>query len=111
MMASSEHVELHLIECDATIQRERVITQFHELQDLDDADELDALALLGGGGTDFRPVFERAEMIMPDCVVYLTDGHGRVPERTPSMPVLWVLTEYGTRPTSWGHNIQMGERE
>jgi predicted metal-dependent peptidase len=48
----------------------------------------------GGGGTDFRPVFEWIEKeLNNDCVglVYLTDGYGSYPNKPSHYPVLWVL--------------------
>ncbi len=48
----------------------------------------------GRGGTDFRPAFEwasRSGTIRPTGLVYLTDGQGTFPERTPAFPVLWVM--------------------
>ena len=41
--------------------------------------------LAGGGGTDFRPVFEWLEASgqRPDVLVYFTDGHGEFPEAAP----------------------------
>jgi predicted metal-dependent peptidase len=50
----------------------------------------------GGGGTDFRPVFDLVEKegISPCCLVYLTDlCCDRFPDRSPPYPVLWVNTE------------------
>lgn len=46
----------------------------------------------GGGGTDFRPVFERVETFdqIPKCLVYLTDLDGRFPDADPGYPVIWV---------------------
>lgn len=46
----------------------------------------------GGGGTDFRPVFNRiAEWDEPPvCVLYLTDLAGTFPEQDPELPVMWV---------------------
>ncbi len=46
----------------------------------------------GGGGTDFRPVFNRiAEWDEPPvCVLYLTDLAGTFPEQDPGLPVMWV---------------------
>lgn len=46
----------------------------------------------GGGGTDFRPVFEHiAGMAEPvKLVVYLTDLYGSFPDIDPGIPVLWV---------------------
>ena len=54
----------------------------------------------GGGGTDFRPVFNEVEDrgIDPACVVYLTDGWGVYPEEEPPYPVLWVLTQEPSNP-------------
>lgn len=48
----------------------------------------------GGGGTDFRPPFQRNidEQETPVCMVYLTDGYGQFPEEAPDYPVLWVMT-------------------
>ena len=43
----------------------------------------------GGGGTDFKPVFET----LPEdviAVVYLTDMYGSFPETEPEVPTLWV---------------------
>jgi predicted metal-dependent peptidase len=50
----------------------------------------------GGGGTDFRPVFDLVEKqgMAPCCLVYLTDlCCDRFPDRSPGYPVLWVNTE------------------
>ena len=47
----------------------------------------------GGGGTDFRPVFDWVEQdrISPDLLVYFTDAEGRFPEREPRYPVIWLV--------------------
>jgi predicted metal-dependent peptidase len=50
----------------------------------------------GGGGTDFRPVFDLVEKqgMSPCCLVYLTDlCCDRFSDRLPAYPVLWVNTE------------------
>ncbi|WP_425450950.1 DUF2201 family putative metallopeptidase [Deinococcus irradiatisoli] len=49
----------------------------------------------GGGGTDFRPVFEKAEAADPDVIVYLTDGYGDFPPNAPRAPTLWVVPPGG----------------
>ncbi|MCE8039280.1 VWA-like domain-containing protein [Halomonas sp. MCCC 1A11062] len=109
MISSAERVEMILIECDAAIQRERVIHHAHDLQEIGDIGDRQGLILRGGGGTDFRPVFERAEDIMPECLVFFTDGLGRTPELAPSVPVLWAITDGGKAPVSWGQVIHMGD--
>jgi predicted metal-dependent peptidase len=82
-------VKLIVIWCDAAITR---IDEVDEPQDLDGlfADWRTA-GIGGGGGTDFRPPFEKIkEMgIVPDMVVYLTDMEGRFPTEEPPYPVIW----------------------
>ena len=55
----------------------------------------------GGGGTDFRPVFnwvERAE-VQPNCLIYLTDMEGTFPQQPPDFPVLWAaIGQYNQEP-------------
>jgi len=49
--------------------------------------------LHGGGGTDFRPVFDwiERERVNPDLLVWFTDAEGRFPEREPAYPVVWLV--------------------
>ena len=61
-----------LVQCDAEV---------HEWREVDGNHELEA-KIMGGGGTDFRPVFDRidSEGETPDMLVYLTDGWGDFPD-------------------------------
>lgn len=60
----------------------------------------------GGGGTDFRPVFEHADTLTqtPKCLVYLTDLMGTFPEKEPPYPVLWVCWDQGQK-APWGETV------
>jgi predicted metal-dependent peptidase len=53
----------------------------------------------GGGGTDFRPFFDHIAthpfLWGKTVAIYLTDGYGSFPERSPKCPVLWVVTPFG----------------
>lgn len=64
-----------------------------------------SLPVTGGGGTDFRPVFDevRKRRLHPASLVFFTDGNGAYPDQAPSYPVLWVLTS--DYPVPWGHRI------
>lgn len=77
--------EFHAAYCDAKVQNVEVFTR----EDL-------PLQLhpRGGGGTDFRPVFDwiAEQDWQPCCLVYLTDMHGIFPDKAPDYPVLWVST-------------------
>lgn len=62
---------------------------------------------IGGGSTDFRPVFEwvESEQRRPDVLVYFTDAQGRFPEHEPSYPTVWLIK--GKAPVPWGQRIQL----
>jgi len=62
----------------------------------------------GGGGTDFKPVFEYAQKSRPDCVVYLTDGYGSYPERS-KIPTLWCLAPGGGFSGNFGRVLKLPE--
>jgi hypothetical protein len=61
----------------------------------------------GGGGTDFRPVFQWVEEqgMKPEILVYFSDLQGQFPELAPSYPVLWLVK--GKEKPPWGQRIQL----
>ncbi len=60
-----------------------------------------------GGGTDFRPPLEWLDRsgVVPDALVYFTDGLGPFPNLPPSYPVAWLVKGKATVP--WGWRIQL----
>ncbi len=72
---------LRLITCDNRIHEDRPV------QSLATVD-----ARAGGGGTDFRPVFDAlAHDAAVDALVYCTDLSGTLPTRAPAFPVFWLV--------------------
>lgn len=73
---------IHVIWCDAKV---------HKVDEVDDSSDINTLKPAGGGGTDFRPVFDYVEdnNIRPDALVYLTDMLGSFPDQAPAYPVIW----------------------
>jgi predicted metal-dependent peptidase len=69
--------------------------------------------LVGGGGTDFRPVFKmfaKRSSNKPDIVIFMTDGYGPAPSKAPvGVTVIWLLMgSWGcTKPASWGEAIEV----
>lgn len=61
----------------------------------------------GGGGTDFRPVFDRLECAagQADLLLYFTDAEGLFPEYEPALPVIWLVK--GKAKVPWGQRIQL----
>ena len=76
---------LMIMWCDAKL---------HRTDECEEATDLTAIrrkGAPGGGGTDFRPVFDQIEKLglQPDALVYLTDGLGSFPRVAPAFPVIW----------------------
>ncbi len=83
---------LTVIQADADVQEVR------EYEALDGMEVPKAVAVLGRGGTDFRPVFDwldRQWTGASTVVIYATDGFGRYPESVPGWPVIWLLSDDG----------------
>ena len=80
-----------------------------EVAHVDEFDQTEELYFEGhgGGGTDFRPVFDYVdeEDLRPACLIYLTDGYGSFPDHPPPYPVLWVMTTDVQPP--WGDYVRI----
>jgi len=67
-------------------------------------------SFLGGGDTDFAPVFAEAMgRGGVDGVVYFTDGRGALPAMPPDLPVLWVITHDDPATLPWGAVVRLPE--
>ena len=95
--------ELTVIQCDAAIGK---------VEAFDDSDPLDPdrkWEVTGGGGTDFRPVFDYIDEhseLDPNLLIFFTDGYGGYPERPPPYPVMWLLTSDGRCGVEWGQQVK-----
>ncbi len=82
---------IHVVYCDASVSG---------AQEFGPSEPI-VLEPKGGGGTDFRPVFEWVEQhdVVPACLIYLTDlCCKKYPTPPPSYPVLWVTNSRTTAP-------------
>lgn len=88
---------VYVVWADAAVAGVQVFEQGEEL----------VLEAKGGGGTDFRPVFEWVRTCEEDvaCVVYLTDMYGTFPEVAPEVPVMWVAVSEVVGP--FGETIRL----
>ena len=70
---------------------------------------LGQVQLKGGGGTDFRPIFEALADMRPrvDVVVVMTDGYGPAPdEELTGLRTIWLLIGGNERaPAAWGTTV------
>lgn len=77
--------EITIVECDAAVQRAYPYRGELPRQ------------VAGRGGTAFDPVFAwmREQPERFDGCIYLTDGFGPTPERSPGCPLLWLVVGEG----------------
>ncbi len=89
IMQNFPSVKIELIIADAKVQAH---------YSFQGGDKMD-FALKGGGGTDYRPVFEfvDANFPMSSMLLYFTDGEGIFPRIPPSYEVLWALSQNKTK--------------
>lgn len=88
-------INLHIIQCDATIQEDVRITCQKEFDEY-----LKTMKIHGLGGTDFRPVFEYVEQLRRNQeftnlkgLIYFTDGYGDFPAKKPDYETAFVFVD------------------
>ena len=94
--------KLIVIDCDASVNQEREFAY---------GDRLSDMTLKGGGGTDFRPVFDRIKSMTesPEALVYFTDGYGAFPDAAPGYPTIWV--DYGGTEYPFGEVVRINSAD
>ena len=88
-------MNIHIIQCDATVQEDAKLTTTEEFNEY-----LKTLELRGFGGTDFRPVFnyvnklaENGEFEDLRGLIYFTDGCGTFPAKQPFYKTAFVFLD------------------
>ena len=78
-------IQIRYIQCDDEIQQDMKFERYTNIKDI---------RIKGGGGTDFRPVFDLIDKknYKPNAVLYFTDGHGDYPAMS-KYNTLWVMKE------------------
>lgn len=89
------------VSCDAQVWGKGKVKTVEEAKKL----------LGGGGGTDFRPVFDAVQQMrpLPDTLVFLTDGMGPAPDDPPpGVNVVWAIVgEDMEPPVEWGTSVNI----
>jgi predicted metal-dependent peptidase len=89
--------DVRLIACDQAIEADVMLSEYDPLPE--------SWEVNGGGGTDFRPVFNALQDSGPDVLLFVTDGMGVFPDEPPDCPVLWLLTQ--PTPVPFGRALQV----
>ena len=97
----SYNTTIRIIYCDSRIQGE----ELYSTQDLPLK-----MKPVGGGGTDFRPVFDyiNKKQYTPSCLIYFTDMQGYFPNTAPSYPTLWLDYSKGSKKPAFGTVVKLG---
>lgn len=87
---------LHILQCDAKVQRDDKITSIPEFECY-----IANLEIVGGGGTDFCPAFEHIDRLIEKGelknlkgMLYFTDGRGIYPSTLPKYEVTFVFLKH-----------------
>ena len=98
-------VDIRYIQCDTRVVQDIKLKRYTNIEDIE---------IKGGGGTDFRPVFEyiKKKNYKPNAILYFTDGCGDYPESS-NIDTLWILDdeppEYYQPP--FGYKLYLNEKE
>jgi len=92
------NAEVDFVACDSSVHASTKVRTAKEIM----------ANLKGGGGTDFRPVFDAMSKRRPrpEVMIFVTDGCGPAPAHCPEgMAVIWLLVgPYRSKPTAYGKN-------
>ena len=112
----SSAFHLLLLQCDTEIRYEKLFRGKEEM-----TAALEKTEWLGGGGTDFRPVFRRVnELIDKDFfndlrgLLFLSDGFGTFPLEKPAYDTAFILIEAAEQTPSlpsWAMKVVVDEKE
>lgn len=107
---------LHIIQCDEEVRSDDVVRSEGDMRAL-----MSNFKLVGGKGTDFRPVFRYVDEMVADGrlrdlkgLMYFTDGRGTYPEWRPSYDTAFVFCDDGTEEhevPAWAMRIVISEDE
>lgn len=91
-----QRFNLHIMQCDAKLQRDDKITNLQEFERY-----IANLEVCGGGGTNFCPVFERIDHLIAKGelrnlrgMLYFSDGRGIYPSTAPKYEVTFVFLQH-----------------
>ena len=109
-----ERIHVRIIQSDAAVQADDVITNLAELKEWGRT-----MKVHGCGGTDFRPAFAYVDRLVEDGefenlggLIYFTDGWGTYPEWMPEYKAAFVFYDDNYRPEcvpTWAAQIVLDE--
>ena len=111
-------VAIRIIQCDNAIKSEVTIKTYDEFKDY-----IENISIVGGGSTDFNPVFNRInnqimknEIKPPKGLIYFTDGCGIYPKAVPRYETTFIFYEDGRTDNNynvpyWAMKLILGKED
>lgn len=93
---------LHFLQWDTRITRRDDITCVRDLSKIE---------IVGGGGTNIKPLLEYANEENPDWLLVFTDGHFDMPDLRPKCPIIWVVHSNPGWKAPFGKTIHFNFKE
>lgn len=100
-------VDIRYIQCDTRVRQDIKLKRYTDINKIE---------IKGGGGTDFRPVFEyiKQKNYKPNAILYFTDGEGDYPAKS-NIDTLWILSddscmEYESYRPPFGYKLFLNEK-
>ncbi len=111
-----DEINVHLIQCDNKLRSVSKVSSLRELRTYGNE-----FVVSGGGGTDFKPVFEYVDKQVEQGefrdlrgLIYFTDGYGTFPTRAPAYDVAFVFVDVegmNVRVPPWAMKVLMTQEE
>lgn len=110
----AKKINLYIIQCDAEIHSDKKVTSQTEFDDYVANPQIE-----GGGGTDFRPVFQHIDRLQKSGelahlkgMIYFSDGYGTFPSTPPPYDVAFIfLNEAPPHIPSWVIELILQEEQ
>ena len=111
-----DRINVHLVQCDNRVRTATKVTSLAQLESY-----ADSFWISGGGGTDFKPVFEYVDKLVEAGefddlrgLIYFTDGYGAFPTKAPGYEVAFVFVDdedTSRKVPGWAMKVTMTQEE
>ena len=100
MINIAKFSEISVCDCDTEIHQTYKVKKVSDFK-----------AYKGGGGTDFRPVFDEARKLHVDGIIYLTDTEGKFPDKEVvgkfATKTIWVTVDQKSVTIPFGKHVNV----